>query len=108
RRNYAGNEITGSEEQDADGSDRLRRISRSGERQHHAQAGADVRDSEEAFDTGYRDCRRGCRGGAAGWLRLPALGVGELPARPGRYLYFPIADPPLFAENRRYGRGTDP
>ena len=92
----------------ADRTPRLRRRARGRERLDHAQAGADVRDPEAARRPGGRDHRRGRRRGAAGRLRLPALGRLELPAGSGRHLRLALADPPLRPAHRRHGRGPDP
>ena len=105
---HAGNETPRTQEQEADRSDRLRRIARGRERQRHAQAGADVRDPQEAGRAGRRDHRRRRGRGAAGRLRLPALGQRQLSAGSGRYLHLALADPALLAEDRRYGRRADP
>ena len=105
---HAGNETPRIQEQEADRADRLRRIARGRERQRHAQAGADVRDPEEARRAGRRDHRRRRGRSAAGRLRLPALGQRQLSARSRRHLHLALADPALLAEDRRYGRGTDP
>ncbi len=90
------------------GPDRLRRIARGRERQRHAQARADVRHPQEAGGTGCRDHRRWCGRSVAGRLRLPPLRQRQLPSRSGRHLHLALPDPPLLAEDRRYGRRSDP
>ena len=86
----------------------LRRGARGREREHHAQAGAHVRDPQATRGPRGRDHRRRRRRGAAGRLRLPALGRFELPAGPGRHLRLAEPDPPLRPAHRRHGRRPDP
>jgi hypothetical protein len=64
-------------------------------RQHHAQAGHDVRDPQELAAQDVEIYRRRRSGSAAGRLRFPAVARGELPAGSGRYLCFSVPDPPI-------------
>ena len=90
------------------GASGVRRGAGDRERQHPAQAGADVRDPQAARGQGDRHHRRRRRRGAVRRLRLPALAGGELPARPRRHLRLALADPPLRAAHRRHRRRPDP
>ena len=77
-------------------------------RQHHAQAGADVRHPQEPRDRRDRHHRRRRRRGSLRRLRLPPLARCELPARPRRHLRLALADPPLRPAHRRHHRRPHP
>ena len=77
-------------------------------RQHHAQAGADVRHSQTTRDPGNRHHRRRRRRGPLRRFRLPALAGCELSAGTGRYLRLALADPPLRPAYRRHHRRPHP
>src|SRR5712692_6248532 len=90
---YAGNATPGPQGQDAGRARLVCRGARGRKRQHHAQAGADVRHSQAALDARDRHHRRRRGRGALRRLRLPALAGSELSARPGRHLRLALADP---------------
>ena len=74
------------------------------ERRPPAQAGADVRDHEEARQGRRAGLRRRRARGAARRLRLPALDRGQLHGVDRRHLPVAEPDPPLQPAHRRHGR----
>ena len=105
---YAGNETPRPQGQDASRACLVRRGARGRKRQHHAQAGADVRHSQTALDARDRYHRRRRGRGALRWVRLPALARSELPAGTGRHLRLALADPSLWIAHRRHHRRSHP
>ena len=104
----AGNETPRPQIQDAGRTGIVCRGEWGRERQHHAQAGVDVRHPQAARDPGDRHHRRRCRRGSLRRFRLPALAGRQLSAGPGRHLCLAVADPPLRTSHRRYHRGSHP
>ena len=104
----AGNQTSRPQVQDAGRARLVRGRKRGRKRQHHAQAGADVRHSQAARDCGNRHHRRGRRRGSLRRLRLPALAGRELPAGSRRHLRLALADPPLRPAHRRHHRRPHP
>ena len=104
----AGNQTQGPQEEIADRAARLRRGERGRERLDHAQAGADVRDSQAVGEPRGRDHRRGRGRDPAGRFRVPALGRRQLPRRARRHLRFAVANSAAGPAHRRHGRGRDP
>ena len=88
---------------------RLRRGARGRERQHHAQAGADVRASSSSSPRKEIDIiGEGVvevLSDGFGFLRSPE--ANYLPG-PGRHLRLALADPPLRPAHRRHHRRPDP
>ena len=105
---HEGNQTTGPEVQNSHRTHRVRRRARGRERQHHAQAGADVRDPEAIGVARGRDHRRRRRRGAAGRLRLPALRRFELSVGSRRHLRVAEPDPEIRPAHRRHRRRPDP
>ena len=105
---HAGNETPGPQVQNAGRTGAIRRRKQSRERQHHAQAGAVVRDPQAARDAGNRHHRRRRRRSAVRRLRLPALAGIELPVRARRHLRLALADSPLRPAHRRHRRRPYP
>src|SRR5690606_31559262 len=79
------NETSGPQGQERGGTRLVRGRAGGRKRQHHAQAGADVRHPQDAGDQGNRYYRGGRGRGAAGRLRLSALAGRQLSAGSGRY-----------------------
>ena len=105
---HAGNETPGPQGQDSGRARLLCRGARGRKRQHHAQAGADVRHPQATVDARDRHRRRRRRRGALRRLRLPALAGSELSARTRRHLRIALADPPLRPAHRRHHRRPHP
>ena len=104
----AGNETPRPQIQDAGRTGLVRGGEWGRERQHHAQAGADVRHPQAAGDPGNRHHRRRRRRGSLRRFRISALAGRQLPAGPGRHLRLAVADPPLRTSHRRHHRGSHP
>ena len=86
----------------------VRRRAPGRKRQHHAQAGADVRDPQAARHARDRHHRRRRRRSAVRRLRLSALAGIELPLRARRHLRLAQPDPPLRPAHRRHRRRPHP
>ncbi len=105
---HAGNETSGSQGQESGRTCILCRGKGRRKRQHHAQAGADVRDPQAARDSGNRHYRRRRGRGSIRWIWISALTRCQLSAGAGRYLCLALADPPLRPAHRRHAGRPDP
>ena len=83
------------------------RVTSGRERILAAQAGDDVRHSQEPCRKRSGDSRRGHAGDPARRLRLPAQPAIELPARTRRHLRQPASGAPVQPAHRRQRRGAD-